>query len=150
MVGTDSASPSLSRGWRALSLLALPHLVFIGAHWAGAVDMGPFGLRLVGGGTWLWLALVAAALVVLAMAVAAESPPVRTFAYAIYAMALALGFGGGVVIGFLNAVGGVDGTARGPVWLTTLLGAGAAVSVASLLGLAMIVRADLMASTGDR
>src|SRR5205085_11063824 len=90
------------------------------------------------------VALAATTLLAIAVAVRSSSSPVRVFAYAFYAIAVGLGFGGGVVFGFLNAVGGLQGKDPGPVWLTVLLGMGAAASVASLLGVAMLVRSDLL------
>lgn len=67
------------------------------------------------------------------------SGPLRFVADALYANVLTLGFGFGLVAALLNAIGGIEGGAAGPLWATLVLGAGA--SHCAVAVIAVIVRA---------
>jgi hypothetical protein len=124
------------------ALVGLPYLAALGAVFLGFVRLPPVGPAWASpaepGGRML---LLLGGVFVLAWSVSARDRTTRFVAYTVYALALALGFGYGTALAFLNVVGGMDGTERGPLWLTVFFAAGVVVCVVSIFAvLAMVLR----------
>ena len=122
--------PRAARFWRRLTLLPIPYLVAVAFAWAGG--RGGLVMTAVAGGASLAFANL----------MWARARGLRIAGYLGHALALTGAFGAGGVLALLNALGGFHGERAGPPWLTVVLGAGAALSILSLLPLAAVIVAD--------
>ncbi len=139
-------------GRRALDLLpflALPYVVLVLSLLVGAVEVTGRGLRLAPsagsaqGVLLAGLALLAAALAAATTSASASRAVVGCAAYSIV-LFLSIGLGG--VRALLNAIGGEGGEAAGARQTTVVLGLGALLALAALLGQGPLLMRGLAAA----
>lgn len=122
--------PQAARLWRWLILLPIPYFVAVGVTWSA------------GRGGRTLSALAAGASLAFASLMWSRARGLRVAGYLGHALALTAAFGVGGALAVFNALGGVQGEPAGPLWLTLVLGVGAAASILSLVPLAAVVVAD--------
>jgi len=135
--------PRRARFWRLAILLPLPYVVFAAflGSGMGLLENGPLVNPDRRGGVALAVLTLVAGLAFAGLMWARDGR-LRAAGYLGYALLLTLAFGVGSVAALVSAVGGPHGDGRGSLGFTIALGAGAFLSIVSLVPLAAAVVAD--------
>jgi hypothetical protein len=122
-------------------------LLLVWALWRDVYMLDAVGVVRVGGAAQVaeW-AVLSAATLALAALFWSRSRPLRVLGYTLYALVISVGFGAAGVLGVMHAFGGLQGNLSAPGWALVLLGAAAAVCVASLLATAALIVEDVRAA----